>query len=826
MKAKRYTVLITAVLFLFIKCTGQNSLWRLYISNDVCLDYTWSLTEMQTKDYAADLIAAHLDAMNTSDNQPWQNKARYTCTVTNEIFFFLEKYPQRYNELVNRIREGRILLSPFLANNIWGFTGVEGFLRSIYPAKRFAVANNLPLVHAVHSELPSLPWGIVPLLSGSGIRWINKPYYDYDATFSRLNNAPIFKLFGPDSSKINVLMDKYACRQYHYMQGAGALKIHWYEKDTLSIENFWLPHYSNLPNYPLKAILAEGTHGDLSAGSQAQVPSITQKIIDYNNQFVKSVTMVNATFSMFADLVDSIEAIKHFIPGLQGSFGHSWELWPLCMAKYAANLRQGENKLVASEALLASANIDFKVNNKLLEMHHRAEWLIGMLADHAWNGSDSSNIITNETIRKRFSEELITLTDSVTKIGFTANGVKQMPNTLTIYNPTCYKRSSMVEVFLPNKSKEMSIWSNNKKLNSQLVVRNGAKSLCFMTDTLPGYSFSSYKLKPGKISVSKNKTQYNTILNNKTGIDIFNSQTSEIEVSLQLKYLSDTSYYAKMQESKIISDGSIATIYQVTGQLPETRFTIELIFYKSNSTIDLKISLNKKISTSKEGIYLICKFQEKALLHVETTAAVVRPFFAPKGDYLPGADTTRMVMQGFANAEFVNDGGLILASPDAFCLTPSDTAFVIQLLGNNHNYRESIKDQNCETDFNYRFSLIPYTGGYSPVQSHNVGFINQMPLLVTEGEIAAKKPLFYISNPNIKVTTCKPADPAFGDGVILRLWNTSPCNTNALIHTNDFKKAWLTDLLEQDIKLLDSGNGLVSIPVHGNGFAGVRFVKE
>lgn len=826
MTAKRFTVFITALLFLFIKCSGQNSLWKMYISNDVCLDYTWSLTEMQTKEYAANLIAAHLDAMNETDKEPWQNKARYTCTVTNEIFFFLEKYPQRYTELVNRIREGRITLSPFLVNNIWGFTGVEGFLRSIYPAKRFAVANNLPLVHAVHSELPSLPWGIVPLLSGSGIHWINKPFYNYDATFRRLNNAPVFKLFGPDSSKINVVMDKYACMQYHYMQGAGALKILHYKKDTLAIENFWLHHYSNLPDYPLNAILAEGTHGDLSAGSSAQVPFITQKIIDYNKQSDKLVTMVNATFSMFADLADSIESVKHFIPGLQGSFGHSWELWPLCMAKYAANLRQGENKLVAAESLLASADIDLKANHKLLEMHRRAEWLIGMLADHAWNGSDSSNIITNSSIRKRFSEELITLTDSLTKIGFAANGVKQMPNTLTIYNPISCKRSSMVEVSLPDKSKEMNIWSDNKKLNSQLIVRNGVKSLCFITDTLPGYGFSSYKLKPGKIPVSESKARYNIKLNSKTGIDIFNSQTSEIEVSLQLEYLSDTSYQAKMRESKIISDGSLATVYQVRGQLPETGFTIELIFYKSNSVIDFNISLNKEINTSKEGIYLICKFQEKALLHVETTAAVVRPYFAPKGDYLPGADTTRIVMQGFANAEFVNDGGLILASPDAFCLNPSDTAFVIQLLGNNHNYREAIKDQNLETYFKYHFSLIPYAGSYSSIQSHNVGFMNQMPLLVASGEIAAKKPLFYISNPNIKVIACKPADPAFGDGVILRLWNTSPCNTNALIHTIDFKKAWLTDLLEQDTKLLDLGNGLVSIPVHGNGFAGVRLLKE
>ncbi len=106
-----------------------------------------------------------------------------------------------------------------------------------------------------------------------------------------------------------------------------------------------------------------------------------------------------------------------------------------------------------------------------------------------------------------------------------------------------------------------------------------------------------------------------------------------------------------------------------------------------------------------------------------------------------------------------------------------------------------------------------------------VGFLKQMPLLVANGEIVPTLPPFYILNPNIKVTTCKPADPAFGEGVILRLWNTSPDHTNAFVQTNVFKKAWLTDLLEQDIKPLDVSTGMVSIPIRGNGFAGVRFVK-
>jgi hypothetical protein len=814
-----------AFFFVTVFIGRSYSQWQLYISNDVCMDYTWNLTEEQTREYAAGLIAAHLDAMNATDNEPWQNKARYTCTVTNEVIFFLEKYPLRRAELINRIIEGRIMISPFLANTNWGFPGVEGFLRSMYPAKRFAADNHLPLKYAVHSELPSLSWGIVPLLSGSGILWINKPYYNFDAAFGGLNVPPLFILIGPDSSKINVLMDKHASSQYHYMQGDGILKTLRYKRDTLTIENFWLPYYSNLSDYPLKTILAEGTHSDLSSESPAQVSNITQKIIDYNRQSERPVTLVNATFSMFAELVDSIEVSKPFLPVLKGDFGHSWEVWPLALAKYALNLRRGENSLISAEALLASANFDFNNDSRLLSIHRRAEWLMGMLYDHAWNGSDSSNIKTNGDIRKRFSEELLLLTDSLKTIGFAANGLTQLPNTVTVFNPTNYSRSSMVEIPLPKGKRNMNIWADDIQLSAQLIVRNGIESLCFLTDTLSGYGFATYKLKPGKSSVLKNNSRYSINLNKTTGIEIINSQTSEIAALLQLKYVSGNSYYANIEELKIISEGTLATIYQISGHLPGNEVVIELIIPKTDNSIDFNISVTKEINTSKEGLYLICKLPERSLLHVETTAAVVRPYLAPKGDYLPGADTSRMVMQGFANAEYSNSGGLVLTSPDAFCLNRNDSAFVIQLLGNNNNYREAIKDQNSETKFNFNFSLTPYSGKYSQVQSHTLGFLKQMPMLVAKGMIPAISSRLIISNPEIKVTSYKPADPSFGTGSVLRLWNTSPDNTNVFILTNDFRKAWLTDLLEQDIRELDLTNGEIVIPVHGNGFAGIRLLK-
>jgi hypothetical protein len=116
-------------------------------------------------------------------------------------------YPQRQGELLRRIREGRLCVSPFLCNSLWGFQSVEGALRTFYPARRMEREHGLPIAVAEHIELPSLPWGMASLMAGCGIRWTFVPFLDYDSTFKGLKNLPLFRLEGPDGREVRVLLD-------------------------------------------------------------------------------------------------------------------------------------------------------------------------------------------------------------------------------------------------------------------------------------------------------------------------------------------------------------------------------------------------------------------------------------------------------------------------------------------------------------------------------------------------------------------------------------------------------------------------------------------
>lgn len=162
------TVLLLPLLSTFplAGLTNDDADWTIYIANDACSDYTWGFNEEQSRRAYADVVRAHLDEMQRTDHEKAENQDRYNLSITQEAGAFVEYYPERKQDLIRRIKEGRVSVGPVYNNALWGFQSTESVIRTFYPARRLERDWGIPLRIAQHIEQPGLPWimpGMAPM---------------------------------------------------------------------------------------------------------------------------------------------------------------------------------------------------------------------------------------------------------------------------------------------------------------------------------------------------------------------------------------------------------------------------------------------------------------------------------------------------------------------------------------------------------------------------------------------------------------------------------------------------------------------------------------
>ncbi len=254
--------------------------FTIHVVNDTCSDYTWGFDEAQTRRNMAELVRAHLDADGPHGRRAGVEPRPLHDGGDERGPGLPRALPRASERAGEAAREGRITLSPFLDNTLWGWQSEEAFLRSLYPARRLEREWGVPIDVAHHIELPSLPWGAATLLAGAGVRWLAVPFLDYDTEWGGLDVPPLFELEGPDGSRVRVASDAWASRRHNYVQGRALLE------DPKRIAAEWLPRLRgrSAPAYPSRDILALGTHGDLGPQSAGEVERFAAAIRDWNAQ--------------------------------------------------------------------------------------------------------------------------------------------------------------------------------------------------------------------------------------------------------------------------------------------------------------------------------------------------------------------------------------------------------------------------------------------------------------------------------------------------------------------------------------------------------------
>jgi hypothetical protein len=841
--------LITLLVGLLFACApiaagqdaGEASKWTVYITNDTCFDYTWVLNEEESRQSAANLVLSHLEEMTKTDNQRAESRDCFNMPVTQQALCFVERYPERKAELLRRIREGRVYVGPFLNNTLWGFQSLESAIRCFYPARRLQKEWGIPLEVAEHIELPSLPWGVAPILAGCGFRWLVVPFLDVDSTFSGLQSPPLFTLEGPDGSRIRVVMDKWASLKEGYAQGAALLK------QPGRILEEWVPHYAQLGNvYPLRVLLASGTHSDLSLASASQTGEFASGIIEYNNRPGDHPALVNATFPQFCKLVDEAEEAHPFMPIVRGSFGHSWELWPMTLAKYAAALRVGEQSYLAAETLLALGAIRHpEVLPASRADRLRAEWDWTMLADHAWTGASDGNKIVNADLRRQWSEELGRLAESVSQQAWTGLGLLANDQRITVFNSQSFPRVDLVRIAAP--AGVNTVLSDGAELPSQLVEEDGNPVLYFVSPKVPGFGLKTFQLRSTPdtpamalrlraTELELESPYYRLRLDPTTGgVASLVSKPSGTELVVgsvgrtvgQVIFSDGKEHTITAGKSDVVAAGPVLARVRMTGSVDGVEIRTFITVYADLDRVDFDTRIKKPVTTQEQRLTQVFPVTHPGSVErVEDTGAVIRFRPQPEGDLLPGADTRRSAMQDFVDVSLPAGPGVTLAPLEAFALRNDLGPITFEILGNDQDYKEAIRDQNGATDFRFRYSLRGHAAAFSGSESFAWSRGIRSPLLAVLGNLPQVDSVHRITVDSSRaISTClKPADdPALG-GTVLRIWEVAGESGPLNLRVRGFRRAIQTDLLERNLRELHIANGQVKVNLRGYGYAAVRLL--
>lgn len=814
---------------------------RILVAHDTCPDVTWGWTEEQTRQAFADLVRSHLDEMQRTDGGPPEARDHFNMATTQEALEFMARYATRRDELIRRIREGRICVSPFLCNSLWGFQSVEGALRTLYPARRLEREWNLRLDVAEHIELPSLPWGMASLLAGCGVRWVSNPFLDYDCAFKGLKNPPLFRWAGPDGSEVRVRLDAWASERASYAQGALLLR------EPARITNEWLPHYRRLgAAYPLSTLLASGTHSDISPDSWKQTRGFAEALRQYNASGTNPVRLASGTLAQFCAEADAAETRAPFLPVLRGCFGHSWELWPVSLARTVAELRAQERACLAAESLVALGSLGHPELAAATHAHReQAEWFWAMLSDHAWNGANLENKRHNAALRRHWAEQLGRLNVDLLQQAWKGLGLREDEQFLTVFNPLSFTNDVPVASDAPPRAQ--GVLDSGRSIPAQFEDTPNRRRVSFVAKAIPPFGFREFAFTPEtaapmavpftagaaelegpfyQLRLADDGSGIASLVHKVTGKELVNPVGKCLLG--QAAFFDGAEHPFKLSSITALDSGPVFATLRVTGNLGPIRVTNDLTLYAELDRVDLDVYLEKPPSTNEQRLlhFFPCGGAGGGY-HIETTGAVIRPAPQPEGDLLPGADTRRFAVQGFLDLSPADgQAGLTVSPLEAFMLRLDQGPPAFEPLGNDQNWKEVTQDQDGVSQFRFRYRLRGHRPGYDNAAAMAWSRSVQTPAVLAKGRLPERwlnRPWLCLDPERALVTCLKPVDEPQQAGLLVRLWETAGRSGPVRLVLPQARRAVPTDLLERPQGVSQQVNGGIDLTPRPYGFMAVRW---
>jgi alpha-mannosidase len=690
-----------------MKETGKLNLspvrkWRVNFVQHTHTDIGY--TRPQTEILAEHLrfIDYALDYCDQTDILPDAARFRWTCEAAWAVDEYLKCRPaSQIERLKKRVAEGRIELTGMYFN-FDELPGEQTLAASLQPLKRFR-EYGLTVKTAMQNDVNGIGWCLNDFFPDLGIRYLNMGTHGHRALIA-FDKPTLFWWESPSGKRM------LAYRGEHYMLGNTLLKIH--AGDFNSFENELLTYLTNLQNkgyaYDLISIQHSGFLTDNSPPSTLACDMIRQ----WNDKYVwpklKTATATEFFQEMEAKYGDSFQVIR-------GAWPDWWTDGFGASAREVAAVRTAQSDMISNAGGLTMAAVlgsgfPLKISDRLDAINSAllfyTEHTVGfhnsvrepfninsmeqraLKESYAWEAGRRAKMIGEETLG--LLQQFVS---------------KESEPSIVVFNTLNWKRSGLFRIYIDHQiiprytSFRLTDSQGHEAIAQPVENYSDGAYWAIWVDDIPAFGFRKYLIKtgegnndfrdnPGISKTFEMENQYFKISVDtmRAGVtSLFDKVLNHEWVDAKAKWKAGEFIYEMLNNRQQMEaytlnnytreslekvwfegyqKGPVWNSFRFSGSTraanKERGYSLEIRIFNTTRRIDMVYSIEKKLVTDPEGIYIAFPLQsENGQLSFDVQGGEIRAGI----DQIPGSSNDWNTVQNYArlsNAE----GQVIITSPE------------------------------------------------------------------------------------------------------------------------------------------------------------------
>jgi len=794
---------------------------------------------------------------------------------------FLERYPERKNEIIKRYKEGRFTWGGTYTQPYEGILSGEQLVRQVYYGRKW-IKDSLGCdeTTAYNIDVPSRALQVPQIFAKSGIKTL---------FISRMYDG-FYHWYSPDGTKLTT----FACSKYDFPHDV----LCYFSEDAFTAMKRINPNIRLASDSYAKYKIAN--QYPIVMSCDANTPMNLQPIIDEWNRIVdlsdaKIPHMRLSTAEQYFNTVEKDDS------EFQKVYGERPNLWLYIHGtahhKMYSDKRRAAVVLPSAEILSSVADQILNDGEKYPSKDFFRAWMASIYPDHGiggYKGNITDSIFADSLhVAKVIGEEKLKEVSNRF-----ANNINTKKGNIIVFNDLLWNRNDVVQYSLTGDlEKSKFMFSDSKGVNIPYQItkgNNGEKYVCFIAN-VPSLGYSTIdvdKTNDKKVisSVPQNIKQgdnfyngeyYDVVLGNGGIVSLYDKELGR-EIAKKDKYalgdilsieytgngagefvqikqpetvnmvppfkLPYTLTSSKQSVWKITETGPVFTSFECETDMEYAIVFQRITIYHEIKKIDIDVTLkdfNGAHNRQFRILFPIDNEWRNSDINYEVPYAVAkvgkdemdRPAngYTVGGtyDFNPNASHPREI-QNFISASG-NGIGFTLASDvnTADWIDPGrnkEYYTVLQgvLLSSHHSCHGLGEWYSQEGTHNYHFSIIGHNVGWE--NGYKYALESNHPYTIVEkankgGNLPANQSLIKISDPLVSISTLKKADN--NNGYILRLVEMEGKDKELTItFPFEIKKIIKTNLIEEDEQPIDGSGNTLTIKIGHHSIEAYRLITN